>query len=1081
MNAEQSVSTPTFLARGGELGSMIAALNWAATPLGALDEWPAYLRHTVALMLRAKVPMVIFWGRAGHMIYNDAYRDIAGARHPEVLGVSVLEAWPELASFNARVIDEVLAGGTLAYRDEHLVILRSDKPEDIWLHIDYSPIVDDDGTPVAVMTLVKDTTKRVQVEQRLRIAQQAGGVGTFEWFPEDGRLEVSDEYRRIWGLEGDVAVTESLLVGLVHPDDRHAAGTNRLDRPNPLDYAEYRRLDPVTGSIRWIARRGEVIAGPEHARSRYLGIAMDITDRKLAEQAVRESESRWRNLFEQMQEGFFIGEAVRDERGQMIDFVFVELNPAFEQQTGVEISLAMGRPLSEVLPGTPVELMQRYAKVLATGVPDEFELQVAALEDRWFEARVRPAGGDRFAVLFVDISLRKASERVIAESAERFRSMAQSMPNHVWTSRPDGLLDWFNERVYTYAGVPHGTLDGEAWATLVHPEEREEAARAWVDAIARGQNYETEFRIRRHDGEWRWHIVRAVPQRDSDGRIDRWIGTNTDIEDQKAAEAALSNLAATLEDRVAQRTGELLRTQDALRQSQKMESLGNLTGGVAHDFNNLLQVISGNLQLLSADIAGNERAERRVANAMSGVARGSKLATQLLAFGRRQPLAPKVVNIGRFIRDMDDLLRRALGEAIEVETVIAGGLWNTLIDPSNVENALLNLAINARDAMNGQGRLTIEAGNAFLDAAYVDAHEDVTAGQYVLLAVTDTGTGMPPDVVDKVFEPFFTTKPEGRGTGLGLSMVYGFVKQSGGHIKIYSEPGHGTTIKLYLPRSTQSEDLIVDVDTGPVTGGTETILVAEDDDAVRDTVVAMLGDLGYRVLKARDAQSAMSIIESGVPIDLLFTDVVMPGPLKSPEVARQARERLPNIAVLFTSGYTENSIVHGGRLDEGVELLSKPYTREMLARRLRQVLANQAQRRVPAHADAKVAPAQTLQPARIIVCEDDWLIRATVVEMLQMKGHDVREAGDALAALALHSQMPADVLITDVSLPGMSGVELARTLRTQHPELVVIFATGHANVAGVEAGARTAVLSKPYGSELLVTTMASLIPGAHTA
>eukprot|EP01035_Chromulina_nebulosa_P069573 gene69573-biopygen41890 len=238
-----------------------------------------------------------------------------------------------------------------------------------------------------------------------------------------------------------------------------------------------------------------------------------------------------------------------------------------------------------------------------------------------------------------------------------------------------------------------------------------------------------------------------------------------------------------------------------------MEAVGQLTGGVAHDFNNLLQVISGNMELLSRDVAGNPSAERRVGNAKLAVSRGAKLASQLLAFGRRQALEPKVINIGRLVSGMDEMLRRSLGEAIEIETVISGGLWNTLVDPTQIENALLNLAINARDAMNGDGKLTIEVGNAFLDDAYARRHAEVAPGQYVLLAVTDTGSGMAPDVLARVFEPFFSTKPEGRGTGLGLSMVYGFVKQSNGHIKIYSEIGQGTTIKLYLPRVEQSEDV----------------------------------------------------------------------------------------------------------------------------------------------------------------------------------------------------------------------------------------------------------------------------------
>ena len=280
-----------------------------------------------------------------------------------------------------------------------------------------------------------------------------------------------------------------------------------------------------------------------------------------------------------------------------------------------------------------------------------------------------------------------------------------------------------------------------------------------------------------------------------------------------------------------------------------------------------------------------------------------------------------------------------------METVISGGLWNTVVDPGQIENAILNLAINARDAMDGRGRLTIEAGNALLDEVYAAQH-DLKPGQYIMLAVSDTGHGIKPELLERVFEPFFSTKPEGKGTGLGLSMVYGLVKQSGGHIRIYSEVGEGTTVKIYLPRSLEGEDLLVDAAQQSVSGGDETILVVEDDEDVREAAVAMLTDLGYHVLKAKDAASALTVIESGVPVNLVFTDVVMPGPLRSPELARKVKERLPSLAVLFTSGYTENAIVHGGRLDPGVELLGKPYTREALARKIRLLLGNEAKHRV---------------------------------------------------------------------------------------------------------------------------------------
>jgi PAS domain S-box-containing protein len=545
------------------------------------------------------------------------------------------------------------------------------------------------------------------------------------------------------------------------------------------------------------------------------------------------------------------------------------------------------------------------------------------------------------SILFTLIS--RESARAQAEQAQReresqFRIFAQAMPNHVWTSPPSGLLDWFNEQTYKYCGAKIGELDGEGWVRIVHPGDVPAAKEKWVASLSSGKPYQTEFRLRRADGIFRWHVARALPIYGEGGEITRWIGTNTDIEDQKNTAAALEHLNQTLEQRVQERSDELLKTQEALRQSQKMEALGNLTGGIAHDFNNLLQIISGNLQLLSRAVAGNDKAELRAQNAMSGVSRAAKLTSQLLSFGRRQPLAPKIVNIGRLVRNLDDLLRRTLGEEIEIETVIAGGLWNTLIDPGNMENAIVNLAINARDAMDGKGKLTIEAGNAYLDEEYAKSNADAAPGQYVLLAVTDTGRGIPAEVIHDVFEPFFTTQPEGKGSGLGLSMVYGFVKQSKGHIKIYSELGQGTTVKLYLPRSLLAEDVPVPMDKRPIGGGSESILVVEDDDEVRDTAVATLQELGYSVLTAKDAQSALSVVESGLPIDLLFTDVVMPGPLRSTELARETQTRLPKIAILFTSGYTENAIVHGGRLDPGVELLPKPYTREALAHKVRSVL-----------------------------------------------------------------------------------------------------------------------------------------------
>jgi len=552
---------------------------------------------------------------------------------------------------------------------------------------------------------------------------------------------------------------------------------------------------------------------------------------------------------------------------------------------------------------------------------------------------------------------------------------------------------------------------------------------------------------------------------------------HAEIDQRRAAEDELGKLNSHLEERVVEEVGKRSVAEQALRQAQKMEAIGQLTGGVAHDFNNLLQVVAGNLQLLSKDLVGNETATRRVTNALSGVERGAKLASQLLAFGRRQALEPKVVNIGRFLAETEEMLRRTLGEAIEIETIRSGGLWNVSVDPVQVENAILNLAINARDAMDGQGKLTIEVGNASLDDEYARQHNEVAAGQYVMLAVTDTGSGMAPEIIEQVFEPFFSTKPVGKGTGLGLSMVYGFVKQSGGHIKIYSEVGHGTTIKLYFPRVRQEEDKLSEADAGPISGGSETILVAEDDEEVRNTVFELLTDLGYRVLKAKDAAAALTIVESGIHIDLLFTDVIMPGSLKSADMARQAKILQPHLAILFTSGYTENSIVHGGKLDTGVELLSKPYTRDALARKLRHVLANQQQRLaavVPATAVMRPQESAVMTQLKILLVEDDALIRMSTVDMLEELGHHVLEAGSGKEALHTLASETVDVLITDLGLPGMSGEELARHVRATWPELAIVFATGERKGPDLPGPGAVGLLSKPFGVDEIRQTLVKL-------
>ncbi|PZN94052.1 MAG: hybrid sensor histidine kinase/response regulator, partial [Hyphomicrobiales bacterium] len=535
----------------------------------------------------------------------------------------------------------------------------------------------------------------------------------------------------------------------------------------------------------------------------------------------------------------------------------------------------------------------------------------------------------------------------------------------------------------------------------------------------------------------------ASPIRDEQGRAVGTVVEVREITEDLLAREAMKNFNASLQERVEQVIAEREAVEAQLRQSQKLDAIGKLTGGIAHDFNNLLQVIGGNLQLLMRDVSGNIRAEQRVQNAMSGVSRGAKLAAQLLAFGRKQPLAPKPVNLGRLLADMDDLLRRALGEGVEIQTIVSGGLWNTFVDDTQVENAILNLAINARDAMNGRGKLTIEAKNANLDERYARQHSDVEAGQYVMIAVSDTGEGIPHEIRDRIFEPFFTTKSQGKGTGLGLSMVYGLIKQSNGHIDVYSEVGQGTTMRIYLPRTRQDEVSKPSAAVGPVRGGSETVLVVEDDDDVRTTVVELLSELGYSVVKARDAASGLAIVESGMPVDLLFTDVVMPGTMQSRDMASRAQSIIPSLAVLFTSGYTENSIVHGGRLDEAVELLSKPYTREELALRVRKCLDGRSLKRGSDPVQDNTGQGMP-KKLNVLLVEDDVLIRMNAIEMVVDLGHVGFEAASGEEALKILEANHIDVLIADIGLPGISGTSLVSQVKARWPSVRVAIASGFA-------------------------------------
>ena len=1023
-----------FLSNGGALAQAIADFDWDATSLGPINAWPQSVKSTVGLILRSQIPIVTLWGSDGVMIYNDAYSVFAAARHPRLLGSKVREGWPEVADFNDHVMKVGLSGGTLAYADQELTLYRNDRPEQVWMNLDYSPILDENGRPFGVMAIVTETTNKVLAERWLQ-----------------------GEQKRLRRMFEQAPGFMAMMRGPNHV----------FEYVNPA----YQRL---------VGQRN------------VLGLSVRT--------ALPELEGQ--GFFEMLDQAYASGSATGGSA-----------QPAFLRFS----------------PEGPAE--QRYLDFICQPVRDSSDGVIGIF------------------VQGADVTERYAAQRAVEQSAAQFQTFAQAMANQVWTARPDGTLDWFNDRVYHYSGLAFTALEGTGWTQMVHADDLGLAAERWAKALDTGETYETEFRLRNTQGEFRWHLTRALPIRAADASITRWIGTNTDIHERKSAEAesardrdrmwAMSqvlmlvctldglitavnpsatrilgweaaemlhhrvmefihpdDLEATAREisrlsqgmaslafetryraksgeyrllewtatpdagrihavgrditleresakdqqriwtlspvlkvvttaagkllavnpawtRTLDRPGEetigksfldFLPTEDrldgtaylkrletdeevperqltlvttggarrqinwtfvrendtlygfgrdvtdqrtaeeALRQSQKMEAVGQLTGGIAHDFNNLLQGITGSLDLVQKRISQGRlnEVDRFISGAMTSANRASALTHRLLAFSRRQPLDPRLVRANPLVASMEDLLRRTLGEGVELELILAGGLWLTRCDPNQLESAILNLAINARDAMPGGGKLVIETCNTHLDSRNAAKQIDVRPGQYVCVSVTDTGSGMSAEIVDKAFEPFFTTKPVGQGTGLGLSMIYGFAQQSEGNANIFSEVGRGTTVKLYLPRyqgeASQEEEQPCLTDAYSAGSG-ETVLVVEDESVVRGLIVETLSDLGYRTLAASDGPQGLEILQSLQRIDLLVTDVGLPG-LNGRQIADAGRALRPGLKVLFMTGYAENTAMASGFLEPGMQIVTKPFAMEVLASRIRGMIGS---------------------------------------------------------------------------------------------------------------------------------------------
>ncbi len=604
----------------------------------------------------------------------------------------------------------------------------------------------------------------------------------------------------------------------------------------------------------------------------------------------------------------------------------------------------------------------------------------------------------------------------------------------IYMLNTEGYVTSWNPGAERIKGFTSSEIIGTHFSVFYTEEDRQRGMpqTALQRAAAEGKFEAEAWRVRK-DGSRFWANVLIDPIRDPYGKLVGFAKITRDMTEWRAM-------------------------QEQLHQSQKMEAIGQLTGGVAHDFNNLLTVILGNLETIAQQASSQDgRLQRAVDQATRGAQRAATLTQQLLAFSRRQPLNPKPTDVNRLIIGVSDLIRRTLHENIAIETVLGAGVWRIEVDPHQLESALLNLAVNARDAMPSGGKLTIETTNAHLDERYTLRYAEVSVGQYVLICVSDTGTGMSKDVLTRAFDPFFTTKPIGEGTGLGLSQVYGFVKQSGGHVKLYSEAGEGTTVKIYLPRYIGRDPDVHTEATVFIPHGesNEVILVVEDDDDVRRYSTETLRDLGFTVLEAPDGPTALRLIPQHPEIKMLFTDVGLPG-INGRDLVDKALKLRPGLKILFTSGYARNAIVHQGRLDPGVQLLTKPFTRVQLAARVRDVLDARAE--IPSR--NRIA----------LIVDDEPLVRMYLVQTVQELGHEVLEAGSLKEARAIiQARNDISVAFIDVGLPDGNGLELASKLADRHPDMRIIIASGY-GYSSDEALARhgnVSFVSKPYDANAI--------------